>query len=43
MNAVLECNSIPIPSFEEGAAAPIKKMQRYLRIGAAGEVRHLFR
>jgi hypothetical protein len=29
------------PSFEEGALRPINKMSRYLKQGAAGEVRHL--
>jgi hypothetical protein len=28
------------PLLRGGAAAPIKQMSRYLRIGAAGEVRH---
>jgi len=30
-----------VPSFEEGAVAPIKKMLRYLGFGAAGEVQPL--
>ena len=29
-----------IPSFEEGSLRPLNKMSRYLRQGAAGEVRH---
>ena len=29
-----------LPSFEEGTLRPINKMLRYLRQGAAGEVRH---
>jgi len=29
------------PLVRGGAAAPIKKMLRYLKIGAAGEVRHV--
>jgi hypothetical protein len=29
------------PSFEEGALRPTNKMSRYLRQGAAGEVRRL--
>jgi hypothetical protein len=33
--------SINIPSFEEGPLRPINKMPRYLRQGAAGEVRLL--
>jgi len=31
----------PIPSFEEGAPRQSSKMQRYLKIGVAREVRHL--
>jgi len=37
----VKCNEGSFPSFEEGAAAPIKQMRRYLKIGVAGEVRHL--
>jgi hypothetical protein len=29
------------PLLEGGVAAPIKQMERYLRFGAAGEVKHL--
>jgi hypothetical protein len=30
-----------IPSFEEGRTRRLSKMLRYLKIGAAGEVRHM--
>ena len=29
------------PLLQGGGAAPIKQMPRYLKIGAAGEVRHM--
>jgi hypothetical protein len=29
------------PLLEGGVAAPTKQMERYLRLGAAGEVKHL--
>jgi hypothetical protein len=31
------------PLLEGGVAAPTKQMERYLRFGAAGEVKHLLR
>ena len=29
-----------IPSFKEGSLSPLRKMQRYLNQGEAGEVKH---